>query len=83
MKNKIFEKMIEYGWNLGNNTLKDFGEVYETHKSFIDDTYNFMVEEDYDFTMEDISKGMFTQMIDFMSDFLRALDEIDKNEKEV
>ena len=27
MKNKIFEKMREYGWNLGDNTDKDFADV--------------------------------------------------------
>lgn len=48
MKNKIFEKMKEYGWNLGDNTNK-------------------------------INEQIFQDMISFMNDFLRALNDIDYN----
>lgn len=73
MKEKIFNKMIEYGWN-----LEDFNEVYYTHYYNIDDWYDYISGEDYDYTMQDISKSKFESMIDFMSDFLRALNELDK-----
>ena len=82
IKEKIYEKMIQYGWNLGDdNELKDFDRVYDIHYDFIDRTYDFISEEDYDFSMQDISKCDFEQMIDFMSDFLRALDEVDREMK--
>jgi len=76
MKNKIFDKMIEYGWN-----LEDFNEVYDTHYYNIDSWYEYISGEDYDYTMQDISKSKFESMIDFMSDFLRALNELDKEMK--
>lgn len=76
MKNKIFDKMIEYGWN-----LEDFNEVYDTHYYNIDNWYEYISGEDYDYTMQDISKSKFESMIDFMSDFLRALNELDKEMK--
>lgn len=76
MKNKIFDKMIEYGWN-----LEDFNEVYDTHYYNIEDWYDYISGEDYDYTMQDISKSKFESMIDFMSDFLRALNELDKEMK--
>lgn len=76
MKEKIFNKMIEYGWN-----LEDFNEVYDTHYYNIDDWYDYISGEDYDYTMQDISKSKFESMIDFMSDFLRALNELDKEMK--
>lgn len=76
MKEKIFNKMIEYGWN-----LEDFNEVYDTHYYNIDNWYEYISGEDYDYTMQDISKSKFESMIDFMSDFLRALNELDKEMK--
>lgn len=76
MKEKIFNKMIEYGWN-----LEDFNKVYDTHYYNIDDWYDYISGEDYDYTMQDISKSKFESMIDFMSDFLRALNELDKEMK--
>lgn len=75
MKNKIFDKMIEYGWN-----LEDFNEVCNYHYNFIDSCYDYMVNEEYNFTMQDISKNRFTTMIEFMSDFLRAINDLDKGE---
>ena len=72
MKNKIFNKMIEYGWS-----LEDFDNVYNQHYDFIDSCYDYMVEEEYDFTMQDISKSRFIPMIEFMSDFLRAINDLE------
>ena len=77
MKEKIFDKMIEYGWH-----LEDFNEVYNKHYDSIDCWYEYISGEDYDYTMQDISKSKFESMIDFMSDFLRALNELDKEIKE-
>ena len=81
IKEKIYNKMIQYGWNLGNNDLMNFDKVYDLHYNFIEDTFDFISEDDYDFSMQDISKEKFGSMIDFISDFLRALDEIDREER--
>lgn len=78
MKDKIFEKMQEYGWNLGDNTSEDFNRVYDYHYDNLDKWYNYISGEDYDYTMQDISKSEFSDFVDFMSDFLRALNDIDK-----
>lgn len=81
MKNKVFEKMREYGWNLGDNTNKDFGDVYNTHYDFIQSLYNYFVETDelnVSRDLNDISEQDLQDMISFMSDFLRAFNEIDK-----
>ena len=76
IKAEVFNKMKQYGWNLEN-----FDKVYDRHYDFIDKTYDYISEEDYNFSMQDISKSSFEQMIDFMSDFLRAFDEVDREIK--
>ena len=81
MKDKIFKKMIQYGWNLGDNAEEDFEEVYNIHKDFLEEVYDFKTENE-DFTMQDISKSRFEDMVDFMSDFLRALDEVNEVKEE-
>lgn len=84
MKEKIFNKMMEYGWNLGENTYKDFEVVYNLHKNFLDGCYYFKceVEENNEIlNMNDISVCKFEDMLDFMTDFLRALNEVDYEEK--
>ena len=83
MKNKIFEKMQEYGWNLGDNTDKDFADVYDTHCKFIEGCYDYIADCDMNepLNMNDISASGFEDMITFMSDFLRALNDIDKPKK--
>ena len=85
LREKIFEKMQEYGWNLGNNTYKDFADVYNTHYKFIEGCYDYIADCDIDepLNMNDISASGFEDMITFMSDFLRALNDIDnKKSKE-
>ena len=77
MKEKIFNKMEEYGWN-----LEDFNEVYNIHYYNIDDWYEYISGEDYDYTMQDISKSKFESMIDFMSDFLRAINDLESENDE-
>lgn len=74
MKEKIFDKMIEYGW-----CLEDFDEVYNYHYDFIDKLYernkdNDTIDFDY------ISHGVAWDTICFMSDFLRAINDLDKGE---
>lgn len=84
VKEKVFEKMIQYGWNLGENELEDFGNVYDIHKGFLDSCYDFkceVAEDDEILNMNDISVSSFEDMLDFMTDFLRALDEVDKEMK--
>ena len=84
VKKEVFEKMIQYGWNLGDNELEDFDNVYDIHKTFLDKCYDYKceVEEDNEIlNMNDISVSSFEDMLDFMTDFLRALDEVDKEMK--
>ena len=83
MKDKVFNKMKEYGWNFGDNTSEDFNRVYDYHYDNLDKWYNYISGEDYDYTMQDISKSEFSDFVDFMSDFLRAFNEINnKKSKE-
>ena len=85
-REKVFEKMREYGWNLGDNTYKDFADVYDTHYGFIDSLYDYFREQEEigkSIDLNDISKEGLFETIVFMSDFLRALNEIDnKKSKE-
>ena len=80
IKEKIFEKMQEYGWNLGNNTYKDFANVYDIHYGFIDSLYDYFREQEEigkSIDLNDISEEGLFETIVFMSDFLRALNDID------
>ena len=84
VKEEVFNKMIQYGWNLGDNKLEDFNNVYNIHKDFLDSCYDFkceVAENDEILNMNDISVSSFEDMLDFMTDFLRALDEVDKEIK--
>ena len=81
LREKIFEKMQEYGWNLGDNTYKDFADVYDIHYGFIDSLYDYFREQEEigkSIDLNDISKEGLFETIVFMSDFLRALNDIDK-----
>lgn len=82
MKNKIFEQMIRYGWNLGNNTVNDFENVYRKHYNFIQSLYDYFVEtEDINSgrNLNDIDEQQLYDMISFMNDFLRAFNETNDN----
>ena len=73
--------MIQYGWNLADNELEDFNNVYNIHKNFLDSCYDFkckVEEENEILNMNDISVSSFEDMLDFMTDFLRAFEEVDK-----
>ena len=80
MKEKVFEKMKEYGWNLNYNTNKDFEEVYNIHYNFIESCYDYI--SDYNIneplSLSEIDTQSFEDMITFMSDFLRALNDLEK-----
>lgn len=81
IKEKVFNKMIQYGWNLADNELEDFNNVYNTHYDFIQSLYDYFVETDESNVsrdLNDISEQDLQDMISFMSDFLRAFNEIDK-----
>ena len=81
LREKIFEKMQEYGWNLGDNTYKDFADVYDIHYGFIDSLYDYFREQEEvgkSIDLNDISEEGLFETIVFMSDFLRALNDIDK-----
>lgn len=82
MINKIFEQMRKYGWNLKDNSNKDFEDVYNTHYDFIQSLYNYFVETDepnVSRDLNDINEQNLQDMISFISDFLRALNDIDYN----
>lgn len=82
MKDKIFEQMIRYGWNLGNNTIDDFENVYRKHYNFIQSLYDYFVEtEDINSSrnLNNIDEQQLYDMISFMSDFLRAFNETNDN----
>lgn len=82
MKDKIFEQMIRYGWNLGNNTIDDFENAYRTHYDFIQSLYDYLVEtEDINSSrnLNNIDEQQLYDMISFMSDFLRAFNETNDN----
>ena len=84
MKNKIFEKMREYGWNLGDNTNEDFEDIYKIHYNFTQNLYDYFVETDdvnIKRNLNDINEQKMYDMISFMSDFLRALNELDIEER--
>lgn len=84
MKEKIYEKMREYGWNLGDNKNIDFEEVYKIHYNFIESCYDYI--SDYDIneplSLSDINTQSFEDMITFMSDFLRAINDINETKGE-
>jgi len=80
IKKQIYEKMIKYGWHLGNNEMKDFNCVYNAHENFLNGCYDYKCEVENNneiLNMNDISVSNFEDMLDFMTDFLRALDEVD------
>lgn len=83
MKEKIYEKMREYGWNLNYNTNKDFEEVYNIHYNFIEGCYDYILDYNINepLSLSEIDTQSFEDMITFMSDFLRAINDIDNTRK--
>ena len=80
MKNEIFNQMKWYGWNIGDDTNKDFEDVYNTHYGFIQSLYDYFVETDepnVSRDLNDINEQNLQDMITFMGDFLRSLNDRD------
>lgn len=83
MKEKIFRQMRKYGWNLGDNSNRDFENVYNEHYNFIQSLYDYFVETDeinISRNLNNINEQMLYDMIGFISDFLRAINDIDNEE---
>ena len=81
IKEKIFEKMREYGWHLGENTNADYNNVYDIHYNFIQNLYDWFVETDYkDRNLDDINEQSLHDYTDFMSDFVRAINDLEKEQ---
>ena len=79
MKTQIFEIMRKYGWNLGDNSNESFEEIYNKHHDFIQGLYDYFVEtDDIDVSrnLNDINEQNLYDTISFISDFLRALNDI-------
>lgn len=80
MKEKIFKKMIEYGWN-----LNDWFEIYDGHYEFINILYGKLTDNEEKgknkFKIGDIDEQDLLDFTTFMSDFLRALNDVDNEEK--
>ena len=74
MKQNIFNKMIEYGWNLGDNTYKDFDNVFELHKKQIDNRWE-LLEDNYG-VLTDSERERELECLRFITDFLRAINDI-------
>lgn len=84
MKEKIFKKMKEYGWNLYDNTNEDFENVYKVHYNFTQNLYDYFVKTDdvnISRNLNDINEQKMYDMISFISDFLRAINDIDLEER--
>ena len=70
MKKKIFNKMKDYGWS-----LEDFDVVYNWHYSFINRLCDVNKDNDYDFNV--INNDFILDMVIFISDFLRAVNDLE------
>ena len=84
IKEKIFNKMKEYGWNLGDNTYKSFADVYDIHYGFINSIYDYFRKQEENgksVNLNDIPENDLFATILFMKDFLRALNELDSETK--
>ena len=79
IKEKIFNKMREYGWYFDVNEYRDFKRVYKWHFDFIDNTYNSLANEGK--SINSIDEDDLKDMCSFMSDFLRALNDLDSETK--
>lgn len=75
MKNKIFNKMKEYGWN-----LEDFNEVYNIHERRLNNEFDYMRELD-DFT--DMGQELRFETLCFITDFLRAINDLESENNEI
>ncbi len=93
IKKEIFDKMEDYGWGFDDNSadsinernrnrFKSFLEIYKKHYDYINELCEYLIEkerkgEDKETTLKNIDIDSLNIMIGFMSDFLRAFNEID------
>lgn len=77
MKEKIFNKMIEYGWNLGANSYEDFNKVYDYHNTRFNKEWEQLEEKENRTELEELR----VEDLRFITDFLRAIDDIDNAKK--
>lgn len=78
---KVFNIMEEYGWYFDDGDeeerYKAFVKIYHNHYNFIDSLCEYFVDNEYkSIDLNDISQQELEDMSSFMSDFLRALNEI-------
>lgn len=82
MKEQIFKKMIEFGWHIGDDETRDFERVYDKHYNFIETLYDYFSDKDMDSQEFDLTDDAtfirLDDMTTFISDFLRAINEIDR-----
>ena len=77
MKEKIFNKMKEYGWNLGDNNYEDFDSVYELHNKRINKEWEKLEEIVCNGSELTLEQDKELETLQFITDFLRAIDDID------
>jgi len=74
MEEKVFNKMKEYGWNLDN-----FKQVSDYHYNFLSDSFECLKEpKNWEQGMSLIDKNEFFDMTAFVCDFMRAVNDITK-----
>lgn len=87
MKEKIFDRMKRYGWTL----YDDWNNIYNNHYDMLQDLYDFLhllgdyengYKNESDIDLNDIDQQKLTDMVDFMSDFVRAVNDIDKESED-
>ena len=86
MKERIFKEMMLRGWNLGDNEIKDFEDVLNTHM----DKMEYMLDTDYsdgearidlrNWTAY-ISQDEIKNIFEFMLDFMYSLENLDRKDK--
>ena len=86
MKERIFNEMMLKGWNLGENEIKDFEDVLNTHM----DKMEYMLDTDYsdgearidlrNWTAY-ISQDEIKNIFEFMLDFMYSLENLDRKDK--
>lgn len=81
MKEKIYNKMIEYGWNLGDNNYEDFDKVYELHNKRINKEWEKLEEIVCNGNELTLEQDKELETLQFMTDFLRAIDDLNKDSR--
>lgn len=86
MKSKVYETMINMGWNLGDNDFEDFESVLQMHI----DKMEYMLDAHYSPEGARIDLNNWTAYIsneeikyifEFMLDFIYSIQQLDRIEK--